>query len=233
MANLEKSTSIYIDAKNLLFDTDKYVLETIYNNMKDREEFQSLFTILEKTGGGKKDIPYFINQKKYKNPIVEIIQMSNAESTKGLDVDYIADLYYNYILYALENENMDIELAPTNLANAIRVLLKNDSLEKIFVYVEIPRPELCDTIYNFFTGSTKVFICTGNRADMFKEHTFDTYILEDINDIESLFDISKDIRKDIMIPNYKYNFDDNGNIKIDVKKGLDANMSINSINLPL
>lgn len=233
MSNLEKSTSIYVDFKNMLFDVDKYVLETIYKTMQNRKEFSSLFRILKETGGGMDDIPYLIKEKNYKNPLIELLIMNKSEPVAERDVFLPAQFYYNYIVNDLENENLDVELQPTNLSATLRVLLKNEYLEKIFVYMDVARPELCDAIYNFFTGSTKVFICTGDRKDLFKDFSFDTYIFEDVQDVVSLMDIDPDTPKHVLIPEFKYNFNTDGSIKMDIPKGLSEHMSVNSIKLPI
>lgn len=237
MALLYGASEIFVDFNSILFDTDTYVISHIYEAFKDKTDhsFVELVNYIKENNGV--NFEYIGQVKNSINPLADFIE--NEEE---------ANMCYYEVLYNVDID-VDImidELAPTDLGKSMLTLMKDENLKKLYVYIDMPTPTLCEVVYNYFEMDSRVIIVGGNKDEFLncEEYFCDTYIFQDIKDVSSLMKFGK--RKesiDVLVPEFPFNIDEEtGNIYLldddgDEISGTqlsnDYNINISTIELPL
>ena len=204
MSVLHNVSNIYVDFENVIANTDIFVCTKLYKNLKDKKEIikshpiHGLFDVINTTGI--ESISTLEQLKTTFNPLRELADETKLSSeqnlTKSQQLDLICDDIYDQILSYNYTDIESIEdMTYTNIADSLVVLTKDKKLENIYVYVKNLSTFIHSSIYEHFREVGKVKIITGDRRKFFDEVVCDTYIFNNIMDIELLPSVTSDYKR--------------------------------------
>lgn len=199
MALLFGASKIFVDFETILFDTDSFIISHIYEACKDTTD-HSFTELVNYIKDGNEDNFQYIGQVKNSiNPLMDFIEDEEE-----------AYLCYYEILYSVDMD-IDIlidELAPTDIGKSLLTLMKDENVEKLYVYIEGPTPNLCQVVYNFFGQDERVIIVGGDKKEFLKCEDFycDTYIVQNIDDVLALMEGGKrEDKTEVLVPEFPFN----------------------------
>ena len=189
MPTLHKSTSIYADFEEVIVKTDEFVCSRLYESLKDDKNIVSnsiirdFFTIIEQTG--QEYISDFSETKNSLNPLVDIADVSSSDDEMIVNLrqdglsdedikQMICDQIYDDIMACEYGQDVINTLRFTNFADSIKILLKDNQLEKVYIYIKVPTQFIHDVIYQFFMENDKIVVVTGDKENFLKSVKCDT-----------------------------------------------------------
>lgn len=173
----------------------------------------------------------------------EFIKM-NGEASYG---EYLQTLYH----MILSEPTYDDYMQTTAFGSTLKILTKDDRVDKIIFYIPFESQPICDNIVEAFSGysSNKMEIMVGGKKAGEKLPLADSYIFENVSDIDAYLRIPHKDLTEVIVPAYEYNMSDDRSDEekeveqITIKKlnlqeiGNDYqtkyNLSINSIRVPI
>lgn len=247
MSVLQSASNIYIDFEGALVNTDIFVCNKLYETLSNHMDIVNthpihpIFEFINQMN--KDDLIYFTKIKKTQNILREWADPTKINNIPDMDIeeqlDYICDDIYDKILYHPYNPEVSDEFIFTDIANSLSVLMKDKKMNKIYVYVKDLTEAIHAAIYQTFNFFDKVQILTGDRRTFFSEVVCDTYIFNNIMDVELLPSIVEGVtrpKSDILflssIPNmdlWLNYFIDGDNTHTTVKEKYNANFHILSV----
>ena len=201
MSALHGSSTVYVDFENVIANTDYFVAKKLYQLLKNDKDavknniLHNFFDIINQLG--EDYILSFCNTKKNINPFFEIADLSvltEAElapfkeahlSENDINVFLCCQMYYEILNHNYTFDYID-DFSYTNVADSLKVLLKDSQLQKIYIYVDTMTDFIHKSLYNKFNNSDKVVIVTGEKAKFLSEYRCDTYMVQNIYDIRFL-----------------------------------------------
>lgn len=202
MSALHGPSTIYVDFENVIANTDYFVCKKLYGLMNDDKEavknniLHNFFDIINKLGG-EDYILSFCNTKKNINPFFEIADLSllsEAElapfkeanlSNEDINVFLCSQMYYEILNHNYTFDYMD-DFSYTNVADSLKALLKDNQLQKIYIYVDTLTDFIHKSIYNKFNNSDKIVIVTGDKINFLSQYRCDSYMVQNVYDVRFL-----------------------------------------------
>lgn len=239
MPILSVKTTIFIEFENILFDTDTFILGELYLkyiNASDelRMLFKPLMDIIDKYGV---DNLYLLSQIKHnRNPLYDFIDHDMEYPNKK----EICDFLYDSILYGEYDIEYMHNLELTNIGKSIYQLLIDENLDKLYIYINRETDSIMNFLVTWLNQDTRIEYITGNKNDFLEKIECESYFLSRYDDIESIAKLSnpnKIMQKDVVIPEYKFNIDKEGNLRYKnmtySKLFDDFNINVTSAKLPI
>ena len=222
MSALHGSSVVYVDFENVIANTDFFVCKKIYQLLKNDKEavknniLHNFFDIINQLG--EDYILSFCNTKKNINPFFEIADLSVLTeqelapfkeaglSNEEINVFLCSQMYYEVLNHEYTFDYMD-DFSYTNVADSLKVLLKDTQLQKIYIYVDTMTNFIHKSLYNKFNNSDKVVIVTGDKFKFLSETRCDTYMVQNVYDIRFLSKNFKetDNKSSFIFLDYNYN----------------------------
>ena len=251
---LNRRSNFFIDAFNVLFHTDLFLFNELYYRISNGDIFlKSVFKNVVPEGkyrsDNKRDISIVQKSagKKNQNILLDFIDRRKYnESNSNLPIEtFVAKLYYEF----LSSPSCPEYLQLTEFGSTIKILTTDANFDKLYIYVPFISDFIRDNIVEAFTGVgiSKVSIVIGNKSELIKSTSFDTFVFENVSDVDSyLTSIGK--RVEVLIPSYEYNLmEDRAKIerlmeqvtyqRLKLKENnsfyRDKNIIINTIGVPL
>lgn len=245
MPVLHESSNIYVDFENVIANTDIFVCTKLYKIFKDKRDIitshpiHGLFDVIDATG--LESLNTLEELKTTFNPLRELADDTKvtpeSDLTKSEQLDLICNDIYDQILsYNYSDIDSLEDLTYTNISDSLSVLTKDKKLENLYVYVKNLSPFIHTSLYEHFRNSSKLKIITGDRRKFFDEVVCDTYIFNNIMDIELLPSVTSDNPRNKIevlmlnsIPNknlWNTYFQDSDNVHDSVSERFNANISI-------
>ena len=219
MSALYKTSTLFVDFENILVKTDDFVCGKFYEMFKNDPDLttnplHSFFGIIKETG--EDSISSFSETKKFMNPLYEVFDISviPEDELKSLRDEYGDDYTIAYticddIYYSILNHEYKFDLINeftyTNVADSIKLALKDSQLETVYVYVKTLTNCIHKSIYDQFMNSDKIKIVSGDKAKFLNETPCGTYIVQDITDLIYLPKTQTENKIDFTFLNIPYN----------------------------
>ena len=219
MSVLFRRSSFFIDLKTMMAHTDLYVAERLIEMGQSNKLNMTLFTslideykelgpdIMTERLQAKADINFLLGYLNW-----DIV----AELDEADPIGFCNELYDTLLFQEFDTQGEQLpELKFTQLGNTLQTIVKDSNTEKIYIYMNHPCKYMEFLIANFMC-SKKVEIITGNKEEFLRTHTFDSYFLEDVDDVEFISRRHAQ-RSEIIIPVFPFNvtgfeFDENGDV---------------------
>lgn len=232
MSILTAKSVIFIEFENLLYDTDTFVIQKIYDTFKDNREHCICNELIDKIErNGIQYMKYIAQTKQNMNPIIEYLD-DDIEDPAG-----VAEEIYNDIIYAEYGtlEPFDI-LHKTIIGNSVDGIMKDEHFDRMYVYCKNPTNEICDLLFELY--SDRVIIIGGDKSDFFQTIPCTSYFIADALDLLDIVKVDHgDEPIEVYIPEYSFNMNkETGSILIDPPVGeiVDGTgISVNTIKLPI
>jgi hypothetical protein len=172
------------------------------------------FDIIKQTG--EDSISAFSETKKFINPFYEIFDISvipkdelSLLRTKYNDdydimLNICNDIYYSILNHEYKFDLIN-EFTYTNVADSIKVALKDPQLEIVYVYVKTLTNCIHKSIYDQFMNNDKIKIVSGDKAKFLNDNPCGTYIVQDITDLVYLPKTQSEYMIDFTFLNNPYN----------------------------
>ena len=205
MSVLHSASIIYADFENVIMNTDYFVCRKLYDNLMNEKSgvdiskhpIHGFFDVVNSAGVD--CIPIFTLKKKTHNPLRELADLSKIVPVNGVtkeqQADEICDDLYDSVL-SFDYKDYSSDMVFTNTASAIKILLKDQQLQNVYIYVKKISSTIHKSIYDFFTNNGKIHIVTGDRRKFFSENKCDLYMFNNIMDIELLPSVTGIIKQD-------------------------------------
>lgn len=187
-----------------LYVTERLITHAINNDL-DISLFGNLLT--EYQSIEPEMMRYRLQSKTNVNFLMNYIDWETIAKEESADPIEFCDTWYSMMLYQ-EFDSTDKnspKLEFTNLADSLRVLLKDNNVEVMCIYMDYKSDYIEKQISDFFMSS-KIRIIIGNKEDFLKNHTFDTYFFEDIDDIEFIKRWHEN-RSELIVPTFPFNIE--------------------------
>ena len=232
MPILTAKSIVFIEFENLLYDTDTFVVQKVYDKYKDDREHCPCLELLDRIDrNGIENMKYISQVKMNINPIMEYM---NDNVDNPLDV---ANDIYESIMYAEygTTEQFD-DLNKTTVGNSIDMIMRDEHFQTMYIFCNNPTPEIYDFIYSMYDD--RIIIISGDKSDFLQTVPCTAYFISDATNILDIMEIERDEDDivEIYIPEYKFTMDEDGIILIDPPiKELTKDNSINvaTIGLPI
>ena len=222
MSALHGPSTVYVDFENVIANTDYFVCKKLYQLLKEDKEavknniLHNFFDIINQLG--EEYILSFCNTKKNINPFFEIADLSVLTeeelapfkeaklSNEEINVFLCTQMYYEILNHSYTFDYMD-DFSYTNVADSLKVLLKDNQLQKIYIYVDSMTEFIHKSLYNKFNNSDKIVIVTGDKPKFLSEYRCDTYMVQNVYDIRFLSKNFKesDNKSSFIFLSYPYN----------------------------
>ena len=232
---LHQSNETFFIDLNILVSADLFVVDQIYRYLyrsnDTSDSFYRLKQSVEMEGIGYSNLHNLLQLKKFRNPLLEYMDVPNLD---------IADKYYNGILLD-DDYNSDKyfpNLRKTTIGNALNTLVKDTNCDKIYVYSPKMTESLFSYIMTLFPEKPKWNFVTGDRSKFLEDYECNNYFIEDISTITQLVTKRHIIEGSIYIPEYRFNMHPelplilNSPIPVE-ELNKEYNLKIHSIKLPI
>lgn len=253
---LYRRSTFFVDVINTIFHIDLFIyhdlairvendpcLQYFFNKnfptARDGETIQQLDIRLVREFSGK------LHQNILEDWISkdEFIQMNGEEAY----VEYLQTLYHTILSEPVFDDFMQL----TSLGSTLKLLTKDDRIDKIIFYIPFESQAICDNIVEMFSGyqSGKMEIMVGGKVPGEKIPVTDSYIFENVTDVDTYLRIPHKNVTEVLVPSYEYNMiDDRTEEEKEIEQvtierlnlqesGSDYqtkyNLSVNSIRVPL
>lgn len=199
-------SNFFIDVDNVFFYIDTFVChELIYRIQRDPQYWayfsKSLVPFINLTD---EEIVHITAQKKHKNILLDWIDRDTF-LLSNMETDIIP--YTDYILKdIIEHPHVNNYIQTTTLGNSISILAKDSNVNSITFYSKYDSEYLLDNIASYINPNInqKLKWADGSKRILFQENDYQTYMLEDVADVEYLLTPHTTV-KEIVIPAYYYN----------------------------
>lgn len=247
-------SSFFIDAMNVLLYSDLFIYHEMKYRMENEEHgeycLQDLFG--ESFPKFKSDSKVLedrmvINEcskKNNQNILLDWIDGRAFDSEESLS-RYLSMLYFD----VFEQPRCDEFIQMTEFGNTMKLLMMDTNLTKIVIYLPFKTDFLISNIEELFSGTSKVEIVIGPKSEILKSISHDSYVFENVLDVDRYLVGKASKLTEILIPTYEYNMTDG---RTDIDKILEQvtyrklnlshnpsdymkeyNLSVNTISVPI
>ena len=210
---LNRRSSFFVDAYNVVFHTDLFLFNELFYRVSEGDTL--LADLFHKSFS--KNSKYFSSPEKD----VSIIQQVSGKSSQNILYDlidkekynesgfdkpieeFVAMLYYEF----LTNPTCPEYLQMTEFGKILKILATDANFDKLYLYLPFRSEFVYSSIVDSFNGEgiSKLFIVSGDKATHINSQSFDTFVFENVTDVdEYLFGKTKK-RVEVLIPAYEYN----------------------------
>ena len=211
MANnkLFRRSSFFIDVMNVLIYSDLFIYHEIKARLEQENDEYMVKTLFKKSfpkiNAETRELEdmMVINlcaKKTNQNILLDWIDKEVFESEESLST-YVSLLYLNIFENPICDEYMQI----TEFGNTIKLLMMDENLNKITAYLPFATDELISNIRELFSGSTKLELAIGNKNELLKEINYDSYVFENISDVDKYLRKGSSKLIEVLIPTYEFN----------------------------
>ena len=251
---LNRRSSFFIDAFNVLFHTDLFLYNELYYRISKGDEllgklFPNVVPTEKYESDNRRDLSVIQKSagKKNQNILADFIDKREfTRSNIKVPIEtFLANLYYTFLTNPKCHEYLQI----TEFGNNIKILTSDANFNKLYIYIPFMSDFVQDNIIEAFTGVgiSKVTIVTGVKSELVKDIQFDTFVFENVSDVDSCLTTIKR-RIEVLIPDYEYNLVEDRttieklmeqvtyqrlNLKEDPSFYKEKNIIINTIGVPL
>lgn len=189
----------------MLAYTDSYVTRRLIDFMEGEKLNETLFERLLRDAANFDNINERLQAKTDVNFLVGYINWDIVSTLEQADpIGLCYDLYDACLYQEYDIESSDSPIIEfTKLSDTIKSITKDNNTESVYVYMKYPCEYLQSKIETFFRSS-KVHIVSGDKEDFLKNHTFDSYFFENIDDIEYIKRWHSE-RSEVIIPAFPFN----------------------------
>ena len=210
---LNRRSNFFMDGCNVLFHIDLFLVnELLYRVAKGDTLFGELFH-----RSIPKDNTYYTSHEKD----IKIIQSAATKKSQNILYDlidkelytkknnqiklevYVAMLYHDFLL----NPTCPEYIQMTEFGNTVRILTNDTNLGRLYIRVPFITEFLKRNILEGFAGEgiSKISIVTGDTVEFATMGIFDTFVLEDITEVDSALVGNVNKRVEVLVPDYEYN----------------------------
>ena len=259
---LFRRSSFFVDASNIIFYTDLFLYHELSKRMKNIEFLSDIFGDklprfqAENRGELDKLIIKSTVTKVHQNILLDWIsedKFNQSDINISME-EYVAMLY----LDLLSNPICDEYLQTTEFGNTLKLISKDRQLNQLVIYIPFDSDFLKQSINEFLSGTMggSFQILIGGKPDYLKKNKFDSYVLENVTDVDEILAIDgnqtnsrSQFIKEVLIPTYEFNMEE-GRTDLDMlleqityhklklkrsanEYASDFNLSINTISVPI
>ena len=216
---LNRRSSFFIDAFNVIAHIDLFLYNELWFRISKGDKLlidlfsKSLPPDWNKTGyysSNTKDISIIklVSSKSNQNILFDLIDKAvfkELDIGKPINV-FVASLYYDFLM----NPTCPDYIQFTEFGHTMRLLLADTNLDKICLYMPFKSEFVCNNILDSFAGVgiSKIKLIFGDKTPYLLNNKFDTYVFENVTDIDNILFENVKSRIEILIPTYEYNMVD-------------------------
>ena len=232
MPILTAKSIVFIEFENLLYDTDTFVIERLYDKYKEDIENCPFCELINKIDrNGIENIRFISQVKTNINPIMQYMN-DNIENPLELSNQiYDNIIYHNYGTI----EQFDC-LEKTIIGNSVDTIMRDEHFETMYIFCNDPTPEIYDFIYSIYDD--RIIIVNGSKSDFLRTVPCNIYFISDATNILDIIEVKRDDSDivEIYVPEYSFNMNEDGTIFIDPSINeitKENSISIATIELPI
>lgn len=210
---LYKRSTFFIDVFNVILYIDLFLYHEMVERMKTDESLVYYF---------KKGIPeiknpiqdvavlHQISRKNHINILEDWIDKKKFIETNSIDFHSPEELYRDYIdaLYVdmLTNSICEEYIQATEYGNTMKLLLKDQKIESITFYVPFESEVVAENLFDLYQGyGDKLKIFVGEKTPGDTRLIADSYVFENVTDIDKLLCTKRNQPVEVLIPTYEHN----------------------------
>ena len=207
--SLYRRSSFFIDVFNVIFYIDLFLFHEMVERMKEDECLSYYFVdgipqiepiqkndhwVMHETASKKHQIILrdWIDEKKF----------LESNPPEVLD-DFIYSLFEDMLTNPICNEY----LQTTEFANALRILMGDDKVTAVYLYIPFESKLIAENLVDFFTGygAERIQVIIGNKDPESKFFQADSFVFENVKDVDELLREKHTKPVEVLIPNYEFN----------------------------
>ena len=206
-------SSFFVDVCNVVLHTDLF----LYHEIKERINQGDL--LLNKLFS--KTLPSIESQDKLTIDTF-VIQKSAAKRNQNILLDWInksafhevsiemslhelvANLYYDFFV----NPKCEEYIQMSEFGNTLKLLTADNNFDILHLYIPFESEIIYNNLMESFAGVgiNKISVLIGIKSELFKERNdYDSYVFENVTDVDLYLDFKQSIQKEVLIPTYEYN----------------------------
>lgn len=208
---LNRRSNFFIDAFNVLFHIDLFLYNELYYRISNGDDllkrlFPNVVPTEKYKSDNRRDLSVIQKSAGKKNQNILVDFISKKEFTRSnikIPIEtFLANLYYTFLTKPLCPEYLQI----TEFGSNIKILTSDVNFNKLYIYIPFLSDFVQDNIVEAFTGVgiSKISIVTGDKSELVKDISFDTFVFENVSDVDNYLTSIKR-RIEVLIPDYEYN----------------------------
>lgn len=252
---LYRRSTFFVDVINVVLYADLFMYHDLSLRMKTDSCLQYFF---------EKNIPKAIKGETIPQMDIRLTKELSAKKHQNILEDWIdkeefiklngEEVYDEYVLslhnLILSEPVYDEYIQTTSFGEALKLLTKDDRIDKIIFYVPFDYPVVTDNLIESFSrhDSGKMEIMIGGKDIGTNLPLADSYVFENVSDIDNFLRIKHDQLTEVIVPAYEYNLAKDRSTEereieqVTIKRlnlkesgndyAINYNLSINSLNIP-
>lgn len=207
--SLYRRSSFFIDIFNVIFYTDLFLFHEIIERMKTDEcikyYFEEGIPQIEPTQHNDQWVMHETSSKNHQIILRDWIDEKKflASNPKTKLDPFIYALFEDMLTQPICGEYMQT----TGFANALRILMGDDKLNTIYLYMPFESQPVVDNLLDFFTGYgvERIQLVTGKKDPESKPFQVDSFVLENVRDVDMYLRRKHSKPTEVLIPAYNFN----------------------------
>lgn len=205
--NLMKPTAVFVEVPNICFYADAQVIAKLMIVMEQAEDIRQMFAPMFQTFKDKNftEIVNALEEKRDSTNILhDYVDWGVAKEETDDVIRYCNDVYKSALYFMPQ---IEVPFVPTVLGNAIRVISKDKSLTKLYLYMEHKCSPIEQEMSKLFWmgGSLCEWIIGGDIRTAITQANADIYFLYNFQSIEGIFSIKEIRHREVFTPAYPFN----------------------------
>ena len=226
MSLLHGTTTIFIEFEGMLYDTDTYVVNEVFNYMvshkDEKNPFDGLYDMVDLVSP--RNVKYLLQTKETLNPLMGYLTEGfECDEESDLDLEDIADITYTTTLYNFkytdeDRDDVDDEGNPiintlrlTSIGAGLKGLVNDKNIKNLFIYSRQPLSEdMLKLLYEDFGDPACIKLIVGDKKKAMLQNLSDVYFLNSISDMYNIVEQGKRYENEIqvVVPTFSFNMMD-------------------------
>lgn len=202
---LYKRSSFFVDLLNVVFYADVFLYHELKKRGQSDQSLQCYFDTIYESDVDDVQLKQITAAKKNQNILLDWLNLEHFKEING-DTNpeqFLASLYQSM----LAKPECDQYLQLTEFGHALKLLTRDINLTRVFCYLPFTSNFIIENLHRAFNGTdlNKLNYAIGNKRELIETTTVQSYVFENVLDIDKYLPVKHPNCIEVLIPSYEYN----------------------------